>query len=100
MKTKLALLFTTMALALPAFADNRNPAYFAQRAAAEQNNQATTVVASSDVKYVPVSNGKGTVTLVPQRDNSSAAASIALSKSSAKGDSCSSCNSGSCRTSR
>jgi len=91
MKTKFALLLTTMAFAFPAFADNRNPAAFAQRAAAEQNAQPTTV-ASSDVKYVPVSNGKGGMVLAPQRDNSSVAASIALSKSS-KNDGCSSCKS-------
>jgi putative hemolysin len=96
MKTKLALLLTTMALALPAFADNRNPADFAARPNAQ--NAASATVASSDVKYVPVSNGKGGTVLVAQRDNSGAAASIALTKSS-KGDSCTSCGS-SCSVSK
>jgi len=78
-----------MALALPAFAGNRDAAAFAQRANVDQSATAGTSN-SSDVKYVAVSNGKGGTVIVAQRDNSSAATSIALSKSS-KGDSCSSC---------
>jgi hypothetical protein len=96
MKTKLAFLLTAMALTLPAFADNRNPADFAVRANAQNDTSAT--VAASGVKYVPVSNGKGGTVLVAQRDNSSAAASIALTKSSKSG-SCSSCGS-SCSVSK
>ncbi len=91
MKTKFALLLTTLALALPAFAGNRDAAAFALRANADQSASVGTSN-SSDVKYVTVSNGKGGTVIVAQRDNSTATTSIALSKSS-KGDSC---GSGSC----
>ncbi len=91
---KHTLLLSVLALvgATSVIAGPSDAAAFAMRAANSQQAQA---VANSEVKYVATSHSKGGSTLAQTRDNE--ATSIALMKSK-KGDSCSSCNSGSCKT--
>ena len=90
---KHTLLLSALALvgATSVVAGPSDAAAFAMRAAQSQPTQA---VANSEVKYTATNHTKGGSTLAQTRDNE--ATSIALMKSN-KGDSCSSCNSGSCK---
>ena len=91
---KFTLLLSALALVgvTSVFAGPSDAAAFAMRAANER--AATQTVASSEVKYVATNHSKGGSTIAQTRDNE--ATSIALMKSK-KGDSCSSCNRGSCK---
>jgi len=88
--TLLLTAFALVGISSSVIAGPRDASDFALRHAASQAAPPA-AVASSDVKYVVTSNGKGGSAITQARDTNTT--SIALSKSSnSKGDSCSSCS--------